>query len=81
MRRRSAAARVGYVNEGFCAGIVFEYAFGGSLLRQTVTLREGDRALYFGNHISWQETKKMLRVDFRPNVVTEERRSITSSAV
>ena len=64
--------RVGYISEGFRAGIVFEYAFGGSLLRQTVTLREGDRALYFGNHISWQETKKMLRVDFRPNVVAEE---------
>lgn len=59
-------------NNGFEAGIVFTYSFGTSALRQIVRVKENDAALYFDNHVDWNETKKMLRVDFYPAVFAEE---------
>ena len=67
-----AAHSTEYFNNGFEAGIVFTYSFGKSALRQVVRVKENDAALYFDNHVDWNETKKMLRVDFYPAVFAEE---------
>ncbi len=67
-----SACRIKTFNEGFRAGFVFEYEFGNSRLSQTVSLTEDDRALRFENCLDWNETKKMLRVDFYPDIYAEE---------
>ena len=59
-------------NEGFEAGIRFEYKYGRSTLWQRVYLGENARSLRFETTVDWQETKKMLRVDFAPNVFADE---------
>ena len=59
-------------NEGFRAGLRFEYRYGASVLRQEVSLCEGSAVLRFDTDVDWQETKKMLRADFYPEVYADE---------
>lgn len=66
------ANEINLFNEGFCAGIEFKYDFGNSHLIQRVSVCEGSRSLRFDNCIKWSETKKMLRVDFIPNIFADE---------
>lgn len=59
-------------NDGYAAGIEFKYVFGDSRLVQRASVSENGRVLRFENHIEWNETKKMLRADFYPDVCTDE---------
>ncbi len=59
-------------NEGFRAGLRIAYRYGASSLRQEISLSEGDGALRFACEADWQETKKMLRADFYPDVYADE---------
>ena len=54
------------------AGIRFEYSYGASRLWQKVYLTEESAVLKFETRVDWQETKKMLRAEFTPDVYTDE---------
>ena len=46
----------------------WEFRFGSSTIEQTVELAAGSRELKFITKVNWQETHKMLRVDFPLNL-------------
>ena len=46
----------------------WEFRFGSSTIEQTVELAAGSRELKFITQVNWQETHKMLRVDFPLNL-------------
>jgi alpha-mannosidase len=49
----------------------FHYAFGSSSMVQDVLLSSTGKALIFKNHIDWQETRKLLRVTFYVDQLSE----------
>lgn len=59
-------------NDGVKAGIRSEYSFGKSKLTQTAYIMEDSKEVRFETVVDWQETKKMLRVDFVPEIFAEE---------
>lgn len=59
-------------NDGFEAGVKITYRYGDSVIVQKICLKEESAAVYFENEAEWRETKKMLRVDFRPDIFTDE---------
>lgn len=67
-----AAYQAECFNDGFRAGLTFKYKFGNSILIQTVSVAENESVLRFDNKIEWNETKKMLRVEFYPDIYAEE---------
>lgn len=74
-RRRKRAVRARLlrgVQRGLPRGLRFEYRYGASVLRQEVSLCEGSAVLRFDTDVDWQETKKMLRADFYPEVYADE---------
>lgn len=52
--------------EGDCAVMEQEFRFGKSTLRQRVVLAEEAKILDFRCRADWQETRRMLRVEFEP---------------
>lgn len=60
------------VNEGLRAELVLKYRYGGSLIEQRVSVTEDSALLRFDNRVDWQETAKMLRVDFKPEIYADE---------
>ena len=66
------ASRARGFNDGFAAGIEFEYKFGDSRLVQRVSVQENSRTLRFDHRAEWRETKKMLRADFYPAIFADE---------
>lgn len=48
------------------------YAFGKSSLTQKVILTKGDKLVRFETTVDWQETRKMLRAEFKPSVFAPE---------
>lgn len=59
-------------NDGFEAGVKITYRYGDSVIVQKICMKEESAAVYFENEAEWRETKKMLRVDFRPDIFTDE---------
>ena len=69
---RFKAVSLEIYNDSFEAGIKVLYRFGKSKILQKIYLKENSAAVYFENEAEWQETKKMLRVDFQPDIYSDE---------
>lgn len=52
--------------------VVQQYAFGGSVLTQTISITDGSAQVRFDTQADWKESQKMLRTAFYTNIETDE---------
>lgn len=59
------------------SGLVVKRSFGKSAMTQTISIEKGSKCIRFDTEVDWQETHRLLKVDFNTNINTDEMLSET----